>query len=107
MAGFDDALDDLTRACMDEFQNRKFIHVGNSGETAFEGIYDHNHHTIDVVDGMSVSTFKPVIKAHQKDFPSPVRIGDVIRGGSGETFTVEDAQPDSGFGLIIFLHVED
>lgn len=105
MPGFDDDVDDVMRACVEEFGNGKFLHIKSGA--LFDGIFDANHITVELVEGQEISTVRPAIKAHRKDFTQQPKIGDSIRNeNTGQTFVIRDVQPDSGFALVILVHLE-
>lgn len=108
MAGFDGALDDLARICVEEFpEDEDFTHVSPSLTRRVKGVFDRNHESVSLLDGAEVSSFHPAIFVRAGDFPGGVEAGDrFVRGKTGETFAVEDVQPDSGSGLFVILHQE-
>lgn len=104
---FASLVDDMTRTCIEMLGGEAFDHICKSGTTLVTVIFDSNYKLEDIGDA-SIATYRPVLKAHAKDFPEPVEAGDVfIQAATGKRFEVVDVQPDSGFGLIIILHSED
>lgn len=110
---FDRLLDGLTRVCVNTFQSGDgktpgFLYESSTGSQTVSAVFDHNYQLVTLIDGAEISTFRPVVKVHAKDFPAPIEPGDKFTQiATGKVFTVEDVQPDSGFALVVILHTEE
>lgn len=111
MGGFDAAMDALMRDCVDEFaSDGGFLHEPASGDVAkkVEAVFDDDHEFVSLDGGTQVSSFHPVLSVHSRDFPQGIRRGDrFVRLLTGVRYVVRDVQPDSGFGILVILHVEE
>lgn len=104
---FDSLIDDATRTCIGTLGGEAFDHVSDEKTARVTVIFDHNYRLEDIGDA-SIATYRPVLKAHAKDFPAPIEPGDAfVQVATGKRFEVVDIQPDSGYGLLIILHSEE
>ncbi len=105
---FNDALDLLTRNCMTAFgEEEGFRYEPASGTPrVVDAVFDRNYQLVSVADG--VASVHPVVKVHAKDFDRPISEDDrFIHLKTGKVYLVRDVQPDSGYGILVILHLED
>ncbi|MDR1518796.1 MAG: hypothetical protein LBU23_01445 [Planctomycetota bacterium] len=105
---FNTACERLTRICVDTFKERGgFVFTPADGGEArtVDAVFDRNHQMIELVDGAQVSSYRPIVKVHRKDFPDGVREGDLfIHVASGKAYKAMDVQEDSGYAAMVILH---
>ncbi len=105
---FNDALDLLTRNCVAAFAEEDgFLYEPASGASkTVDGVFDRNYQLASAADG--VASVHPVVKVHAKDFEREISEDDRFTHlKTGKVYLVREVQPDSGYGILVILHLAD
>lgn len=105
---FNDALDLLTRNCIDAFAEEEgFLYESASGASRqVNAVFDQNYQLVSAADG--VASVHPVAKVHAKDFARDILEDDRFTHlKTGKAYLVKEVQPDSGYGVLVILHSEN
>ena len=103
MGGWDDAVEDLNEAVLDEFGQPVSYLVGTVETPLPNAIFDQRFEELDPGTGATISSERPNVHVRLADLPKVPAAGDVVLvDGEPQPFEVEDGQ-DDGQGMARLL----
>lgn len=98
--------DKMLRVCDKTFGD-EITFIRNGEQFTARGTYNDNHEQITLgADGPAVDSTGPYLQCHKDLLPFAPRKGDIVEV-NGNKYTVSRIEPDSEYGIDVFLHAID